>query len=122
MTRHTKNFSDPASTAAAAAPPGGGLRGDGRPALAGVPMIRAHSHPPPHPSAPRRSSASCNHESTTKKKAPENEVWEGPPLVLAVLQLKTNRQNEEGVLAYAVTIAQQYRTTARCNPTPVSLN
>uniref|UniRef100_A0A0E0JH09 Uncharacterized protein n=1 Tax=Oryza punctata TaxID=4537 RepID=A0A0E0JH09_ORYPU len=28
-------------------------------ALAGVPMIRAHSHPP-HPSAPRRSSASCN--------------------------------------------------------------
>jgi hypothetical protein len=32
------------------------------------------------------------------------------------------RQNEEGVLAYAVTIAQQYRTTARCNPTPVSLN
>uniref|UniRef100_A0A0D3EMB3 Uncharacterized protein n=1 Tax=Oryza barthii TaxID=65489 RepID=A0A0D3EMB3_9ORYZ len=96
-------------------------------ALAGVPMIRAHSHPPPHPSAPRRSSASCNHESTTKKKSSasheavrvvrvgggarggaalvaagrvhrhggrcrrENEVWEGPPLVLAVLQLKTNR-------------------------------
>ncbi|BAS71543.1 Os01g0275800, partial [Oryza sativa Japonica Group] len=54
----TKNFSDPASTAAAAAPPGGGLRGDGRPVAGHAGAGRRADDPRPLPpaAAPVRSS------------------------------------------------------------------